>query len=137
MERKPLFVKEFMAAGLVTFAPNQDVREAIKLLIEKRIAGCPVVDNRGNLVGMLSQKDCLKVAMDAAYHDHWGGKVSEFMSTNVKTVAPDTKMIEIVELFQKEPYGRYPVVKENRLVGQISRLDALRALLVAWSQWGH
>ena len=66
MERKPLFVKEFMAAGLVTFAPNQDVREAIKLLIEKRIAGCPVVDNRGNLVGMLSQKDCLKVAMDAA-----------------------------------------------------------------------
>ncbi|MEE8209439.1 MAG: CBS domain-containing protein [bacterium] len=137
MERKPLLVKEFMAASLVSFTPNQDVRDAIKLLIEKRISGGPVVDNRGNLVGVFSQKDCLQVALNAAYHDHWGGKVSEFMNKDVKTVDPDTKMIEVVELFQKAPYGRYPVVKDNRLVGQISRRDALRALLVAWSQWGH
>jgi predicted transcriptional regulator len=137
MERKPLLVKEFMAASLVSFTPNQDVRDAIKLLIEKRISGGPVVDNRGNLVGVFSQKDCLQVALNAAYHDHWGGKVSEFMNKDVKTVDPDTKMIEVVELFRKAPYGRYPVVKDNRLVGQISRRDALRALLVAWSQWGH
>ena len=76
MERKPLLVKEFMAASLVSFTPNQDVRDAIKLLIEKRISGGPVVDNRGNLVGVFSQKDCLQVALKAAYHDHWGCKLS-------------------------------------------------------------
>ena len=137
MERKPLLVKDFMAGNLVTFSPNQNVHDAVKLFVEKNISGGPVMDNRGNLVGILSEKDCFKVALNAAYHDQWGGKVSDFMSPMVSTVEPDMRMIELVELFIKQPYGRYPVVKDNRLVGQISRSDVLKALLVAWDQWGH
>ncbi len=136
MERK-LTVREFMGASLVTFTPDQEIRDAIQMLLENKLSGSPVVDKRGNMVGYLSEKDCLKVALNAAYHDHWGGKVSDFMGHNVVTVDLDTNMIDLAEKFVKTPYKRYPVVKDNRLVGQIHRRDVLRALLVAWSKWGH
>ena len=136
MERK-LTVREFMGASLVTFKPGQEIKDAIQVLLEHKLSGSPVVDNRGNLVGYLSEKDCLKVALNAAYHDHWGGKVSDFMVHHVETVDLDTNMIDLAEKFVKDPYKRYPVVKDNRLVGQIHRRDVLKALLVAWSKWGH
>lgn len=136
MERK-LTVKGFMGASLMTFYPEQEIKEAIQALLEHKLSGSPVVDNRGNLVGYLSEKDCLKVALNAAYYDHWGGKVADFMVHDVKTVDLDMNMIALAEKFANDPYKRYPVVKDNRLVGQIHRRDVLRALLVAWSQWGH
>ncbi len=136
MERK-LTVREFMGASLVTFTPDQEIQDAIKLLLEHKLSGSPVMDNRGNLVGYLSEKDCLRVALNAAYHDHWGGKVSDFMVPHVETVDLETNMIDLAEKFVKDPYKRYPVVKDNRLVGQIHRRDVLKALLVAWSKWGH
>ncbi len=116
----------------MTFFPEQNIHEAVKQLVEKRISGGPVVDKRGNLVGFLSEKDCFKVMLNGAYHNHWGGEVSDFMVTQVQTVDADMRMIEFVELFLKAPYRRYPVVKNNRLVGQISRRDVLRALLASW-----
>ena len=136
MERK-MTVKEFMGATLVTFTPDQDIQEAIKLLVEKKLSGSPVVDIRGNLIGYLSEKDCMKVALNAAYYDSWGGKVSDFMIHQVETVDIDTNMIDLAEKFVKDPFKRYPVVEDNRLVGQIHRRDVLKALLVAWSEWGH
>jgi len=136
MERK-LTVREFMGASLVTFNPDQEIKEAIQVLLEHKLSGSPVVDKRGNLVGYLSEKDCLKVALNAAYHDSWGGKVSNFMVPHVETVDLDMNMIDLAEKFVKDRYKRYPVVKGNRLVGQIHRRDVLKALLVAWSKWGH
>ena len=135
MKRKPLLVKDFMADNLVMFFPDQPIYDAMTQLVDKRVSGGPVVDQRGNLVGILSEKDCFNVALTAAYHDQWEGTVSQFMSTQVKTVDPDMPMIELVERFLQAPYRRYPVVKDNRLVGQINRRDALRALLVSWNDW--
>ena len=137
MKNYPFLVKDFMAANLVTFSPDQHIHDAIQQLVKKRISGGPVVDKRGTLVGILSEKDCFKFALNAAYHDQWGGKVSDFMSAQVKTVDPDMPMIELVEKFLQEPYRRYPVVKHNRLVGQIARRDALRALLTSWNDGAH
>lgn len=133
MKRNPFLVKDFMAANLVTFSPDQHIHDAIKQFVDKRISGGPVVDKRGNLVGILSEKDCFTVALNAAYHNQWGGTVSDFMNAQVKTVDPDMPMIELVEQFLQAPYRRYPVVKHNRLVGQINRRDVLRALLTSWN----
>ncbi len=126
-------VRDYMGASLVTFNPNQDIKDAIQTLLEHKLSGSPVVDKRGNLVGYLSEKDCLKVSLNAAYHDHWGGKVSDFMVPSVETVDLDMSMVDLAEKFIKEPFKRFPVVKDNRLVGQIHRRDVLKALLVAWS----
>ncbi|MGB1558415.1 MAG: CBS domain-containing protein [Oceanococcaceae bacterium] len=120
--------KDYMAANLVTFKPDQDVMSAIHQLLENGISGAPVLDNTGNIVGLLSEKDCLKVAMSAGYHNQYSGNVADFMTTSVITVEADTSIVEVAKMFLNTPYKRFPVVQENRLIGQISRRDVLRAI---------
>jgi len=128
MTPKSAVVKNYMTGKLVTFHPDTDVLDAIHELVEHGIAGAPVTDNRGNLVGMLSELDCMKVALHAGYHGDWGGPVSDYMSGDIETVDADMSIIDLAQLFLEKPYRRYPVMKDHRLVGQISRRDVLRAL---------
>lgn len=122
-------VNEYMSSNVVTFSPTDDVLEAIHILVEKRISGAPVLDGAGNIVGMLSEKDCLKVALEAGYNEGMGGKVSDYMTKNVETIDADSSIMEAAKAFIDHPFKRYPVVdEEERLVGQISRADVLRAI---------
>ena len=128
MPLKSALVSDYMSGKLVTFSPETSVLDAIHELVRHRIAGAPVVDDGGNLVGMLSELDCLKVALTAGYHGEYGGPVSEFMTPDPVTVEADMSIVDLASLFLESGFRRYPVVKENRLVGQISRRDVLRAL---------
>jgi len=121
-------VKDYMARTLVTFKPDTDVLDAVHVLVTKRIAGAPVVDDEGNLLGMLSELDCMKVALDAGYHGNWGGPVSDFMSDGVKTVDAEMSIVDLAQKFVTSSFRRFPVMQGTRLVGQISRRDVLRAL---------
>ena len=121
-------VRDYMSARVITFAPDMEILEAVHILVENRISGAPVLDLRGNLIGMLSEQDCIKVALNAAYHNEWGGRVEEFMSREVKTVDADASIVDVAEIFVEMSYRRLPVVERNRLVGQISRHDILRAM---------
>ncbi len=122
-------VKDYMSASLVTFAPDMDVMNAIDVLVKHRISGAPVVDERGNLVGLLSEKDCMKVAIQAGYYEQLGGQVKDYMTDNVVTVESEASVLEVAKMFMEKSPRRYPVVEDNRLVGQISRRDVLRSLL--------
>jgi CBS domain-containing protein len=119
---------DYMAASLVTFRPDTPVLDAIHQLIEKRISGAPVVDSSGDLVGMLTEKDCMKVALSAGYHGEAGGRVAEYMAREVETIDARTSIIDLAQKFLRGSYRRFPVMEDNRMVGQISRRDVLRAL---------
>ena len=121
-------VKDFMSGKLVTFSPDTDVLDAIYELVQNGISGAPVVDDTGNLVGMLSEFDCMKVVLTAGYHGEPGGPVSDLMATDVKTVGADISIVDMADIFMTSGLRRYPVISDNRLVGQISRRDVLRAL---------
>lgn len=121
-------VSDYMAASLVTFNPETEMRMAISQLVEKRISGAPVVDDHGNLVGILSEQDCMKVALSAGYHDDYAGQVKDYMSKKVTTIDADTSILTLAQMFIDSPFRRYPVMQNNRLVGQVSRRDVLRAL---------
>lgn len=125
-----LSAKDYMTANLVTFKPEQEVLEAIHLLLEAGISGAPVTDSLGNIIGILSEKDCLRVALAAGYDQQAGGRVADFMSPEVKTVDAETSILDVAKLFLEHPFKRYPVVEDNRLIGQISRRDVLRAIRV-------
>jgi len=128
MTSKSGMVKDYMAHTLVTFKPETDVLDAVHELVTRRIAGAPVVDDAGNLLGMLSEYDCMKVALNAGYHGNWGGPVREFMSEGVRTVDADMSIIDLAQEFITTRFRRFPVMQGTRLVGQISRRDVLRAL---------
>jgi len=129
---KPVTVRDYMSASLITFTPDTDILAAINQLIEKRISGAPVVDKQGNLVGVLSEKDCLRVALQASYHGESAGTVAEYMHGEVKTVDAEANIADVAAMFLRDDYRRYPVIRDNRLVGQISRRDVLRALEALW-----
>lgn len=128
MSTKSGLVKDYMTRSVITFRPETDVLDAVHVLVTNRIAGAPVVDAEGNLVGMLSELDCMKVALQAGYHGHWGGPVSDFMTSDTQTVDAEMSIVDLAQRFVDTGFRRFPVVDGNRLVGQISRRDVLRAL---------
>ncbi len=99
MTIKSCKVKDYMARTLVTFKPETDVLDAVHTLVKHRIAGAPVVDDEGNLLGMLSEFDCMKVALNAGYHGIWGGPVRDFMSDGVETVDADMSIVDLAQVF--------------------------------------
>lgn len=121
-------VADYMNSNLVTFTPDMPVLDAISQLIAHGISGAPVVDDLGNLVGMLTELDCLKIAVQSGYYGEQGGKVAEFMSTSVQTIDMDTGIVELAQLFLNSRFRRYPVIQNDRMVGIVSRHDVLRAL---------
>ena len=129
-----LQVKDYMARNLVTLKPDDEVLRAIHTLIEHKISGAPVVDKDGRLVGILTEKDCMKVAVNASYHSQYAGLVVDFMSTEVEVMDVEDNIIEAAKRFLNKSYRRYPVMNNNRLVGQISSADVIRALGDLW-QW--
>jgi len=130
MNPKSGLVKDYMARTIVTFKRDTPVLDAVHILVKNRIAGAPVVDDEGNLIGMLSELDCMRVALQAGYYGDYGGPVRDFMSEGVKTVNMEMSIVDLAQLFIDTRFRRFPVTDNNRLVGQISRRDVLRALEV-------
>lgn len=118
-----------MSSRLVTLDPDTDVLAAMRALLDARISGAPVVDVRGNLVGILTQRDCMDVAVQALYHQEPAGRVADYMTERVETLPASATLVEVLEAFRSSRYRRFPVLEGNRLVGQISRRDVLAAAL--------
>lgn len=123
-----VFVKDFMSQYVLSFRPDQEIIEAARMLADRRVSGAPVVNELGTLVGVLSDTDCIEATIKAGFDEDWRGMVSEYMSLDVATVDPNDSILDVSKRFVTDRYRRYPVLEDNRLVGQISRLDILRAL---------
>jgi CBS domain-containing protein len=121
-------IRDYVATELVSFSPADDIVYAMRVLLDKRLSGAPVVDRDGQLVGVLSKKDCLEIVYHTAYHQDWGGQVQQYMSRNVETIDADSSILDAAEKFLSSSYRRFPVLRDGRLVGQISRCDLLRAI---------
>ncbi len=125
-------VKDYMARRLTTLEPDTEILRAVRTLIKNDISGAPVLDKDGILVGILTEKDCMRVVLNACYHSEYGGTVADFMSTEIEAMSPEDSIVDAARRFLDKRYHRYPVLDNNRLVGQISRRDVLRALGDAW-----
>ena len=124
--------KQAMSGSLVTLHPEMDVLQALRILVEERISGAPVIDQIGNLVGMLTERDCMRIALDAGYHSEDGGRVERVMTRKVETADAHAPITEIAERFANRRFRRMPVVEQGRVIGVISRRDVLRCLEAAW-----
>jgi len=126
--KRSILVADCMNKDFLTLDPEMDVLRAAKLLIKHDISGAPVLDKHGRLVGMLTERDCMQVALQGFYHGEPGGQVKKHMSPNPEYVGPDKSIITLTEMFINGRFQRYPVVDNGRLVGVIARWDVMRAL---------
>lgn len=121
-------VRQYMSSQLLTFTPDTDMMTAIGSLVKSRHSGAPVCDVSGKLLGVLSEKDCLKVAVAASFEGVSPGLVQDFMSTNIAALSPDDTLLEAASRFLDVSYKRFPVMEGGHIVGQLSRSDILRAI---------
>ncbi len=122
-------VQDCMTRKVVTFSPDMEVVEAIRLLLSNDITAAPVVDSKGQLLGILSEMDCLKGTIMGSYFSQEGGIVSEHMSQGVVTAEPNNDIISVYMHFMKDKAYRIPVLDNGKLVGMLSPKDVMSAVL--------
>lgn len=123
-----LHVRYHLNPNFVKLKPDQEIGEVIKIFNKYRIFGAPVVDDLGNLVGMISGTDCIKAGLQSNFDTSFRGLVSEFMTPEVTTVDADYSCLYVAEMFLKDNYRRYPVVDNGNVIGMIGRTDVLKSL---------
>jgi len=121
-----LKAKDVMTTGVITARKNAPVQDAIQALIDNNITGLPVVDNEMNVVGIITEKDMLKLLYDLETD---GGRVEEFMTEATKSFDEDDDLIDVCNCFIQNPFRRVPILSEGKLVGIISRADIIEYIL--------
>ncbi|WP_224491244.1 CBS domain-containing protein [Robertkochia flava] len=138
--KAPILVEDYMTKNLITFHPDQSILEVMELLIRYRISGGPVCNDDGDLVGIISEADCMKEISESRYFNMpiLDKRVSHFMSTEVETIGNNESIFDAASRFNKTNRRRFPVLEHGRLVGQISRKDVLAAALkIKAFSWRH
>ena len=121
-------VRDFMDTVVHTVKPELPILEAVDFLLEHHVTGAPVVDDEGRLIGMLTEKDCLRLLSSGVDGDVPKGFVRDFMTTRTDSVLPDMNIYFVAGLFLAANYRRFPVVEKGKLVGAITRFDILRSI---------
>jgi len=121
-------VRDYMDTNVPTLRPEVNIMDAIGFLLEKRVTGAPVVDKSGLLIGMLTEKDCLRLVAAGVDGDLPRGTVADFMSPNPETIPPNMDVYFAAGIFIKRQFRRFPVVENGKLVGAITRFDILRVI---------
>lgn len=120
----PVTAKDLMSSPVRTIRPEVTIQEAQRVLLRYGHSGLVVVDGQGRLVGVISRRD-----IDIALHHGFGhAPVKGYMTTDVKTLSPDTPLAEIQRLMVQWDIGRLPVLQDGQLVGIVTRTDVLRHL---------
>jgi CBS domain-containing protein len=122
-------VDDYMTKRLVSLSMQTNVFDAIKKLLENKITCAPVIDEQGQLIGMFSEKDGMRVVLESVYDQGMFGKVEDFMSTDIISVDANSSIVNLAEKFKDSTVRSYPVFNHAQLVGIISRTDVLRALV--------
>ncbi|QIE60065.1 CBS domain-containing protein [Rasiella rasia] len=124
-------VSDYMSTDLTTFKPQQSVLEVMNTLIKKKISGGPVVNDKNELVGIISEGDCMKQISSSRYHNHpmQDVKVEDHMAKEVETIDGEMNLFDAADKFLSSRRRRFPIVQEGKLVGLISQKDVLKAAL--------
>lgn len=139
---------DLMTREIVTVGPETLLSDAIRLMLEHRVSGLPVVDGTGRLVGLLTEGDLLHRAetgtdtvrlgwlkallargrMAEQYAQTHGRRVRDVMTRDVLTVGEASPLDDVIRIMESRHVRRVPVVEGGRLVGIVSRSDLVRAL---------
>ncbi len=126
---KSVNLRDYMLVNPVKVKPDDNILDAVQVIIDNKISGVCVVDVEGNLVGILSELDCLRAVLSATYNESGIGLVREYMSTDNLVVAhPDEDIVNVAQDMLLKNKRRRPVVENGKLIGQITCRQLLNAV---------
>ena len=127
----PVKVSDYMTRKLITFKSHEKMEKVIDTLIKYRISGAPVVNDKHELIGIISEGDCIKQISDSRYHNlpMQNDVVEKHMVKNVDTIDGNMNIFDAANKFLESKHRRFPIVENGKLVGQISQKDILKAAL--------
>ena len=117
-------IRDVMQAEPISVRPGDSLHRALELLVENEISGLPVVDDAGRLVGVLSEKDVLKIFYEPELET-----VESLMSPDPVAVPVDGELVDVVDRLMANDFRRVFVHEDDRPVGLVSRADLMPALL--------
>lgn len=118
--------KNIMTTNVVTVKSDTPIDQALKLLIENNITGLPVVNDDITLVGIITEKDMLKLLPDL---EDESATVDDYMTKNITSFDQDEDLIAICECLMNNNFRRVPIVSNGKLVGIISRRDIIKYII--------
>lgn len=142
--------KEVMSRDVVSIAATASAFEAAERLVSTRVSGMPVVDDKGHIVGLVSEGDLIDgtgsatavdnsgqllrqladtVAAAAAFVRARSLRVADVMSREVIGAEENASLSELADLMTRNRIKRVPILKGRKVVGIVSRIDLLRALI--------
>jgi CBS domain-containing protein len=140
--------KDVMTVEVISVEPDASIMQAVRLMLQNRISGLPVIDAKGQLKGILTEGDLLRRGelgtqrhrsrwiefligpgqLASEYVQACGRKVREVMSTDVQVATEDMPLQELVGIMERHRIKRMPVLRDGKVVGIVSRANLLHAL---------
>ncbi len=118
-----MLARDIMTHEVISISPTATIRDAARLLSDYSISGAPVVDREGRMVGIVTEADLISKE---------GETVSDIMTEKVVVVHEDTPVDRIAQILTSNRFKRVPVLREERLVGIVSRADIVRMMASRW-----
>ena len=127
----PSTIRDCMRRNPLTINANDNLVQAIEMLVEYKLTGVTVVDDDGLPVGVLSEIDCIETVLNALYNDgdpeH--SLVRDAMTAEIISCTPGDSIVEVAADMLATRQRRRPVIEGGRLVGQVSSSNVLWALM--------
>lgn len=132
----PLKVSDYMTTDLITFTHNQSIESVMNKLIKHKISGGPVVNENQELIGIISEGDCIKQISESRYYNlpMQDQTIEKHMVSNVETIDGNMNIFDAAKKFLDAKRRRFPIVENGKLVGQISQKDVLKAAMALKGQ---
>ena len=121
--------KHHMTVAPVTLTAETGIFEAIKTLLERKISGATVIDADNNVVGVISEMDCLQAILAGTYHGDVGGTVGDYMTAEVDSVDEGVSLLDVAQRLIDGHRRRLPIVRDGKFVGQFSCRSILSAVV--------
>jgi CBS-domain-containing membrane protein len=131
-EEAQILVSDYMTTNLITFKSDDSLDHVIEQLIAYNISGGPVVNDKNELIGIISETDCIKHISESKYYNmpsDTNNTVGKYMVTDVDTIDKNMNIFDAAFKFISSHRRRFPVTENGKLIGQLSQKDVLKAAI--------
>jgi predicted transcriptional regulator len=121
-------VRNYMTLRPTKVVSGTTLGELTKILAHNHVSGAPVVNSNNEIIGFVSEQDCIKPLLLGSYHCDQPATIDDVMRRNVVSVTPDDSIIELAEKMGDHKPKTYPVTENGKLVGVLTRQHVLAGL---------